>query len=549
MNKDDNFIKKIKYSVLIFIFISLFISVFLINTKVRLYGDDWFYYTFSSSGILYYVEKNIQHYFLANGRAIVHLLVTVFLKLPMIFWVIINSTFLLVISLIILKISNCYNKTNIDNYLYSALIIIFSISTLDARLTSQSVYWLTGSFNYVYPVFLLFLLIYFYYSRNEKIHWYLYFIGFLAGASVEQAGMMAFGFILLNIIYKNFILKKKIAKEDITLAIIILVGFLTVILAPGMFHRVSVEDVQSTSIGTLIFDNSIYQMNTFLLSNIMFSTHILVVLGSFMLVIRRIKLRSKLKMFEKIIIFLGFLSSLAIVLSNINGTLYIQENVSDIGQFFILFMILLGYVLLCFYSAYILYFYSDYKLKALPMILLILAFGSQFMMIVSPTYGNRNLIFAIFPLVIYSAIALQCEMKFDLIILIFAIYYFVIFNEKPDGLNLLILFIIANLINVFLNKSEMIMFFKQILVISLTVYLAYQNFVPIYDGYNANAKIYDSNLIKAKEYDINSGKPLVQTKMDNYKCRWVMPYENQYYAPYYNMYININQNQYIEWTY
>lgn len=548
MNENTNNKNKLKLVLLIFIFASLFLAIFLIDTKVRLYGDDWFYHTFSSSTFLYYVRRNIGHYFFANGRSIVHVLVTAFLKLPMICWVVTNAMFLVTISIVFVIMSNFYEGENIDKYIYSALLMVFCISTLDGYLTSQSVYWLTGSFNYVYPIFTLCLFMYFYYNRKNTIHWYLFLLGFVAGASVEQAGMMAFGFVLLNTLYNHFILKRKVNKRDIFLVIVVLIGLLSVLLAPGTFHRVSISDTKEATMLSLLFDNAIIQMNTFLLSNMMFPTHILTIVASITAIIKRAKIGGSFNIFEKTVTFLGIISSLTILLFNIYGTGYVQNNYSSVIWLIILSSLLLGYVLLLGYSAYILYFYGNYKRRILPTILLIIAFGSQFMMIVSPTYGNRNIIFAIFPLALYSVIVLIWDMKFDLLLLIFGIYYFVTFSTTT-GIILLLLFLISHIVNKYFYEKQKVVSSKWLIIVAIVGLLTARNFLPTYHGYSMNAMVYDNNLIEVSNYDENSGKPLVQTKMNNYKYRWVMPYENPYYAPYYNLYINMDKDQIINWTY
>lgn len=51
--------KQIKKAILVLIFFCLFGAIFLIHSKTRLYGDDWFYHTFSQSGFLYYIQDQL----------------------------------------------------------------------------------------------------------------------------------------------------------------------------------------------------------------------------------------------------------------------------------------------------------------------------------------------------------------------------------------------------------------------------------------------------------------------------------------------------------
>ena len=71
-----------------------FIAVFLISRTVPLYGDDFAYKQFTTGDFNYYISRHIQHYFLANGRVIVHILATLFLALPRYCWALFNGLML-----------------------------------------------------------------------------------------------------------------------------------------------------------------------------------------------------------------------------------------------------------------------------------------------------------------------------------------------------------------------------------------------------------------------------------------------------------------------
>ena len=157
--------------------------------------------------MLYYFEKLKEHYLKDNGRLIVHFFDTLLLSISPFFWKILNSLMLTGICYIGSKII-CFEKQ--DNIKLVLITFWALIAMMDISITRQSVYWITGSFNYVYPIFML--LIYWYcllnISRDNKYFILAILFGFLASASVEQAGLMCVGLTFLILISEIYNLKK-----------------------------------------------------------------------------------------------------------------------------------------------------------------------------------------------------------------------------------------------------------------------------------------------------------------------------------------------------
>lgn len=63
----------------------------MVNLQIGLFGDDYYYATFTKNNF-WNLHKN--HYLEVNGRVIVHLLDSIFLSIPKIFWQILNSIML-----------------------------------------------------------------------------------------------------------------------------------------------------------------------------------------------------------------------------------------------------------------------------------------------------------------------------------------------------------------------------------------------------------------------------------------------------------------------
>jgi hypothetical protein len=445
----------------------------------------------------------------------------------------------------IISIASREYREDIDRYVFGALILAFSISTMHENIISQSVYWLTGSFNYIYPMFMLMLLIFNYY-KQKKPNWKIYLLGFFAGATVEQAGMMAFGFLVLNMMHKYFVLKEKLKKEDVLLVSMTLIGLLTVILAPATFLRATVEEQHAETLLELIIYNMQIQGTTFLFSRIMMPIHILNVLAAYIGVKLRMKQQNKLKIGELLIISLGFVSVMGLMYQLISRFAYIQYHIFVWKPFLFFGFIGFGYLLLLCYTAYVIYQYSGLKYNFLPTVLLIIGLGSLMMMLVSPVFGYRNLIFAFFVFILYSLSIIQMEMKYEQLLLIFAGYHWIQFRPFY-GMVLVGTYVFVVLIKSVYKSQDKKFFYKDIAIIGIVGLLTLDSFLKIYQGYSANAYVYDENLDKAMNYTKNSEMILEQIKMPMDLYRWVMPYENGYYTPYYNIYIGVENEQKIDW--
>lgn len=197
----------LKHSSIIF-FILTFVLTFLININICYLGDDFYYKTFTNGDFADYINSNITHYLEVNGRVIVHILASFFLWINFNFWKIFNSLMLAGIVYFGSKLAS-YKSKNKYALLNSNVIFFSGVCFLDILITRQSVYWLTGSFNYVYPI--LMLLSYWYFLvrfNNENMGFVLTLIlSFFASATVEQISAMVFGLTLLVII-NNWILYK-----------------------------------------------------------------------------------------------------------------------------------------------------------------------------------------------------------------------------------------------------------------------------------------------------------------------------------------------------
>lgn len=273
------------------IVISLFILTFIINLQIGLFGDDYYYATFTRDS---FWELHKAHYLEVNGRAIVHFLDSIFLAIPKIFWQVLNSVMLSGIayfgSKIVCDATSHEGKEN-SSIVKPLIIFFFGILMLNIYVIRQSVYWTTGSFNYVYPIFML--LWYWYvltkFSKDNfegKKLMLTSILAFFASATVEQGGMMAFGLTVLFFLYKFINNKKKNEKNNLKkLAIILvcsLIGIASVILTPAQFIRFGLESDETYSIIDSIKNGISFLIKTFIIKDF-YRPHIILVLLALLL--------------------------------------------------------------------------------------------------------------------------------------------------------------------------------------------------------------------------------------------------------------------------
>ena len=383
----NNILSKLKNNWLYLIIPIIFISFLLIHLNIVYFGDDYYYLTFRNLNVSEYFSKLFEHYQNDNGRFIVHLLVTFFLKLPLPFWAILNSIFLTGICYFASKILSPSKKEKLP---LLCVVLFFFLAFLDISITRQSVYWLTGSFNYVYPLFLFFA----YWYCLTKIENKKYFIasillGFLSAATMEQVAMMTFGLTILITLshWNGFHAIKNFCKQNtklLLLSFITFLGLCTVILAPSQFRRIELENAKNsgeTSLQETIFENS-----KFILLKYTVSTHVIpyCILFHLAVIFYVAKNETKKRKYIGIV-----LASLNLLLTLYNIGFYTSFKVLTIinyllvGFTLILYLIQFVYLNIKFYNKLI----SPLTISAILMI------GSQFMMVVSPILGPRNLLF------------------------------------------------------------------------------------------------------------------------------------------------------------
>ncbi len=380
----------------------IFISFLLINLNVVWFGDDYYYLRYSKMEFAECMKEMWAHYLADNGRFIVHLLEAFFLKYNLIIWQIVNTGILTGITYYTAKIATFKKKER----MFSVLMLSFLLFALiDIGITRQSVYWVVGTFNYAYPN--LMLLLYWYCLlniENKKYFIPAIFFGVLSAASVEQCAMMTIGVTFLFILskfdgFKNIKMVLKGNKKLVSLLFLVILGAVTVILAPSQFNRIGIERESIGLLDSLKLNVKFLMINYTLIKGM----GIYYILTSIFTIIFAWNDGNK----NRGTIF-GILGISCAVLYGVNYWRYLKIGViMDVFRVInILLLVVITFALFIYLNEKV----SNKKIINTLTVALVLFAGSQLMMVFSPVLGYRNMLFGIAMLNLISCkIYAECE--------------------------------------------------------------------------------------------------------------------------------------------
>ena len=338
--------------------ILVYILNLIIQSFVSISGDDYMYGTFGKQGIL----KNVFSYYnTGNGRWLINIIDSFILRYDRYLFIIINPLMICLSILLISKIATKLGNKNCDLLKISALLF----SSLNILMTRESIYWITGSMNYLFPA-CLFLLSYYLFldikDGNKKYLNVFPIITFLTGASVEQFGLMLIGILTIEYLYR-IIKKDKIDKIEVIAYITGIIGLLTVVLGPGNYVRVDVAAKEKQSLLVGIMD-LIYNNFNSKVANI----YILIISIYIYIYIKNLypnfKKNKYLSLFNILINLISIIFSKAVIL--------------------LCSLIIFSYLIL-----FICYVYLKYNKNISLILLLISGVGSQIMLLISVIWGFR----------------------------------------------------------------------------------------------------------------------------------------------------------------
>lgn len=205
--------------------------------SLALFGDDYYYASFFSRGVGYFLSENVRHYTEVNGRAFVHLLDELLLwRGTMTAWKIFASVSLLLIAALTAFIASDTHRGSLrSEALRTALpVSCLLLSLFSVEISRQTLYWATGFMNYVFPVLLTLLLFYMLERAldTEKFSPILIPLAFFASCTTEQNSFASLC-ILLYAIVRRLLKKRKIPKTLIAALVLSLAGVALLFAAPG----------------------------------------------------------------------------------------------------------------------------------------------------------------------------------------------------------------------------------------------------------------------------------------------------------------------------
>lgn len=211
-----------------------------LNSQITLYSDDYWYGTFFDGGLSCFWQRMAQHYFETNGRFYVHLIVPFVLLFDTKLFVFLSPVLLALLYWFGAKLLDC--ACTVSELLVAAALGIFCTLACDVQYLRMTVLWISAYFNYVFPLCMtaiaaVFQLRHLSGRQSGAGHVVGLIFAVLAGASTEQAGIMSL-VIIWGCALLHWIFAKTPLKRCWSYPVFALLGFLTILLAPGSWARV-----------------------------------------------------------------------------------------------------------------------------------------------------------------------------------------------------------------------------------------------------------------------------------------------------------------------
>lgn len=259
--------KRINTSNYLLIAIILIITgfIFLFNYLYPAVEDDW-YYTFiwkptgaelagrRITSLHDLFESQYAHYMQWGGRTVAHVIAQSLLSIDMIWQDILNTLAYVSLMYMMYKYSNIEKKTNV-----SAFLLICTIFWLFQPIFASTMFWITGSANYLWCTLIILLFVYPYYS--------LYMRGESKSSTAKSIGLFLFGIIagwtnenmVIAVIFFIAVLLLLMRRQQIRIPVWaylglagFVIGSLFLLLSPGNAVRYSRELV-AEGVSTSIF--------------------------------------------------------------------------------------------------------------------------------------------------------------------------------------------------------------------------------------------------------------------------------------------------------
>lgn len=194
-------------------------------------SDDRVYSIVANSSLKDFLRFMQYHYDFCNGRVLVHVFLMLTLRFGVYLWrILCPFTYISILIMIAKFLSK--NRNSFNRALMIISLLVFCINT---QVYSDSLFWQTGSLNYIFPFFLLMVTLLF--IKYKKFLEIVPFLSFFCGATTEQCGMIsiacfAFWFVV------EFKCNKRCRIVQILSVLASICGLLTIVFSPSVSARI-----------------------------------------------------------------------------------------------------------------------------------------------------------------------------------------------------------------------------------------------------------------------------------------------------------------------
>jgi len=471
------------------VYLLIFGCVLAVCAGVYRSGDDFFYTTFTGHGAAAFLRRHLEHYRLANGRVLVHVAGTLLLGTSLWVWRAANAAAAALGAYLAARVAGARGKDGFFAALGGAAVLL----GLDSAITRQSLYWLIGSVNYVWPMVLA--LGYWLAAERKPAAGWLPVLAFFAGATTEQVGLIAVGVSLLCPLAAALRDRRRPAAVSWLCLLASVLGLATVLLAPGLRNRAAqTASPVSGGLLTLVVYNLKYQGNLLFFSKITRGLQLPLILAGLALCAARLRLGKARGLFW---------AALALDLAALAVQLWLLARPAAAIAWPVRLLSVAGESAALLLPAG--FWFAEGKDHVL-LFAWIFGFGAQLAMTLSTVYGPRVL----------------CSLAFCEIVLLARTA--VLCRPLPAAQRTLAL-----------------------LAGAAVLALAARTWRGTLLGTWQNAAVYRENLAAVAAFDPASGEPLRQSELPREDCVWVMPYQNDYYDPYYKDTYGLPRDTQIIW--
>lgn len=522
-------------------FLAVALGCWMVLRQVVPMGDDLFYGRWGNLAPGEYLARLWDHYHRANGRNLVHLIDGFLLgsDARIALARVLIAACLGTIALNALRLTDPKDKGTLG----VAVLAVGWLFLMPVELTRQSVYWITGAMNYVFT--LAIFLEYWVLLRDSlagKRGWRLTAaFALLAGLTVEQISMMAFGLTVLLAGEHWIIRKNRLPKKVLWPLLLCLAGMLTIYLAPANAYRasVTVSPVGDGGLLELVWYNVLHLRRSFLFGETLYPFHLLVLACTAFYLLHRAA-RDKKKWYGV----MGGVATLVfaawLVLPYVQPMLLSYDDQVGAAVNALFLTVLTGYLLCTLYAA------ADFARQGewMPLFAWILGVGSQVMMLVSPTSGSRTMLCCVSMLLVYSACLIR-RAPYGVLLgagALLLLHY----RHSPRWLAVLAVVLCAVGVLWLLRRACSA---RAVCALVCCVPLLLCGGVMLkttYGGYHVNAEADAHNRAVIASYRDETKLTLRRFPRELYG--WVMPYYNPYYDPYYKEYYGLPLDVELEWV-